>query len=171
MWETSSSGSRIKRNLVFGLCVIEKTLYWNPALWCYVFCSTPQGVKSRAHSTDMTSKMEEMRVEMDEANRAVSCKCKGDCGTKRCACKKAGDSCQDNCKCRTENCSNRIPELPQSTTNDADLEKNQENVRTILRWIKFNGTTIHILWGPTCNQRVILDFYFSLKYYWNILLR
>ena len=98
-----------------------------------MFCSTPQGVKSRAHSTDMTSKMEEMRVEMDEANRAVSCKCKGDCGTKRCACKKAGDSCQDNCKCRTENCSNRIPELPQSTTNDADLEKNQENVRTILR--------------------------------------
>ena len=38
-----------------------------------------------------------------------------------------GGSCQDNCNCRTEKCSNRTPELPQSTTSDADLEKNQEN--------------------------------------------
>ena len=36
-----------------------------------MFCSTPQAVKSRAHAADMTSKMEEMRVEMDEANRAA----------------------------------------------------------------------------------------------------
>ena len=35
------------------------------------FGSYPQAVKSRAHAANMTSKMEEMRVDMDEANRAA----------------------------------------------------------------------------------------------------
>ena len=84
---------------------------------------------------------------------SVSCKCKGDCGTKRCACKKAGGSCQDNCKCRTEKCSNRTPELPQSTTNDADLEKNQENVRKLFIELNSVRQQFHVLQGPTFSQQ------------------
>ena len=48
-------------------------------------------------------------------------------------CKKGGLSCEDHCKCASEKCANRKPELPESTTNDAELESSQENVSYLLR--------------------------------------
>ena len=56
--------------------------------------------------------------------------------------RKAGYSCQDNCKCRSEKCSNREPELPQSTTDDAELETPQENVRIFLAHLVFYQTSL-----------------------------
>ena len=101
---------------------------------------TDDSPKNEAQSLRLSSTVEE--EEEDKSSATVSCKCKGDCGTKRCMCKKAGYSCKDSCKCRSEKCSNREPELPQSTTNDAELEKHQENVRNTILYVFFTSSIV-----------------------------